>query len=122
MDDLKAMEPDETTPVFDRAELLDRLMADEELVAEILDSFLAETPAQVAAVVDAFQRGDAVATERLAHRVKGAAANLSAVRLQRVAGAIEAACRASQLDAAARLVAQLDGEYQRAAAAMRPGG
>ena len=86
---------------------------------EIVSAFLADTPGQVAALVDAFSRGDLPATGRLAHRVKGAAANLSAVRLQGLASEIETLARAGQRDQAGVLVARIAAECSAAESAMR---
>jgi HPt (histidine-containing phosphotransfer) domain-containing protein len=113
------LEPEPAAPAFDRHSLLERLMGDEELVADVVVAFLQEGPGQVEAIADAHARGDIAATQRLAHRVKGAAANLSALRLQQIASALETACREGRADRAALLVPRLQLEFDRAMSAMR---
>jgi HPt (histidine-containing phosphotransfer) domain-containing protein len=103
---------------FDRASLMGRLLDDEELVRELVDAFLADTPEQVSALEAAFAAGDILQTGRLAHRIKGAAANLSACRLQQVAHALERIAHAGNHEEAGKLVPLMGAEYLRAKAAM----
>lgn len=103
---------------FDRASLMDRLLDDDDLVRELVDAFLVDTPEQVSALEAAFAAGDIHQTERLAHRIKGAAANLSACRLQQVAGALEFIARAGNHEEAGKLVPLMGEEFARAKAAM----
>jgi HPt (histidine-containing phosphotransfer) domain-containing protein len=103
---------------FDRASLMDRLLEDDDLVRELVEAFLDDTPVQVSALEAAFAAGDILQTERLAHRIKGAAANLSACRLQQVAHALELIARAGNREEAGQLVPLMGAEFLRAKQAM----
>ena len=103
---------------FDRPSLMERLLEDEDLVRELVDAFLDDTPGQLSALEAAFAGGDILQTERLAHRIKGSAANLSACRLQQVAQALELIARAGNREEAAKLVPLMAGEFLRAKEAM----
>ncbi len=105
--------------VFDRPSLLERLMDDEELVRELVEAFIADTPSQVSALQAAFAAGDLVQTERVAHRIKGSAANLSACRLQEVAQVLETTAHEGNGEKAAAIVPLIDAEFLRAKSAMQ---
>lgn len=99
-------------PIFDKADLLARLDGDEELFSEIVEVFLSEGPGQIEDVVTALQKGEASVIERSAHGLKGAAGNIGAVRLRRVAHRIEAAARRGDASAASALGDALEREYR----------
>lgn len=87
--------------VFDREEALERLDDDVELLDELIEIFLEDTPALVEELRQAIVQGDALVSERLAHSLKGAALNLSCMRMQQIAREMEAAARAHTMDAVA---------------------
>jgi len=107
--------------IFDRADMLDRLM-DEDLVKSILARFLASVPGQIASLRQALEGGDAESTQRQAHSIKGAAANVSAERLRQAALALEQAAKAGELGAAASQLEELQTQFDRAQAAMQTEG
>ena len=100
------------SPSFCRADLMDRLDGDEELLREIVEVFLSEGPGRIEEIRTALQEGDAPKIERSAHSMKGAAANISACRLRGVAHDIESAARQGALALAASLEDALDREYR----------
>jgi two-component system sensor histidine kinase/response regulator len=63
---------------LDRASLLERVEGDQELLAEMIQLFLADAPHLIDAMRKALLQGDMVLLERLAHSMKGAAGNMSA--------------------------------------------
>jgi HPt (histidine-containing phosphotransfer) domain-containing protein len=65
-------------PPFDEAALRDRVEGDTELLQEIVELFLDDSPRQLAAVQAAAAAGDAQALMRVAHTLKGAASNFGA--------------------------------------------
>lgn len=99
------------SPSFCRADLLDRLDGDEELLREIVQVFLSEGPGRIEEIRTALQQGDASKIERSAHSMKGAAANISACRLREVTHDIESAARQGALALAASLKDALVREY-----------
>ena len=63
---------------LDRASLLERVEGDQELLAEMIQLFLADAPHLLEAMRNALQQGDMTLLERSAHSMKGAAGNMSA--------------------------------------------
>ena len=109
--------------VFDRARYLDRMMGDEKLARTIAASFLADLPAQVAALRDSVQRNDCRRTGELAHRLKGAAGTVSGVALKELADELEKLARENQPAALQSLLPRLDtdaGALQQALSQLLP--
>jgi HPt (histidine-containing phosphotransfer) domain-containing protein len=74
---------------LDRVSLLSRVEGDRELLAEIIQVFLADAPQLVVAMGQALAQGDMHLLERSAHSMKGAAANLSALDAVKAASRLE---------------------------------
>jgi signal transduction histidine kinase/DNA-binding response OmpR family regulator len=83
-----------TTPisadVFDRAEALGRAAGDGALLRQMAELFLQAVPGQVGQLREAAARGDLAAARRLAHAIRGAAANLAAREVAQTAARLEA--------------------------------
>ncbi len=77
--------------VFNWDELVDRLGGDMDLSWEVLLDFVAELPQRLEEIEKALDGGDMAITKRLAHSLKGAAANISAHRLSEAALVLEQA-------------------------------
>jgi two-component system sensor histidine kinase/response regulator len=69
---------DQTRPSFDRADLMERLDGDIELISELVQIFLEDAPQLVEELGAAVSRGDAAQVHRSAHSLKGSASNFSA--------------------------------------------
>jgi len=82
-----------TDEVFDHAGLLRRLCDDEDLVSEIIESYLQEVPQQISLLEGALAREDMDAAVLISHRLKGSSANVGACALQKVFGSLESAAR-----------------------------
>jgi HPt (histidine-containing phosphotransfer) domain-containing protein len=85
------------SPAFDREELIERVMGNENLARRVANRFVTDMPAQLAALASAIDGADAERTRELAHSIKGAAANLSGAALAKTASSIEAAAREGDL-------------------------
>jgi len=79
----------ERGPIFDRPQFLDRLLGDEALAATIIDLFLEDMPRQISDLANRLQAGDIAEVAHLAHKIRGAAANLTAIHLHQTATAME---------------------------------
>ena len=86
--------------VYDRAEALARAAGDEELLAQIIDIYIGETPALLAQVGGFLDSGDHQQAFRAAHTIKGSSANLSAAVVGASARVVELAARSGDLAAA----------------------
>jgi len=85
-----------TKQPFDRVGFLRRLGGDEALAEEILGVFLEDAEQQIEVLLTALSRGDVVAIRKGAHKLRGAAGNVSALALQGVAAMIEGACQSAE--------------------------
>ncbi|MBK5964371.1 hypothetical protein CCR95_09815 [Thiocystis minor] len=97
--------------VFDRADLLSRLMDDENLARTVAKCFLTDLPRQIAALRGTLEVGDAPSAERQAHTIKGASANVGGQRLRAVAFAMEQAAKAGDLNTARDRLVELETEF-----------
>jgi HPt (histidine-containing phosphotransfer) domain-containing protein len=99
--------------VLDR-ETLEELRAEGDgLLAELFDMFLAEAPAGLQRITEAFARGDLKTAGLQAHRLRGSAAGLGAKRMQELCGAIELAARAGRPNEARASFDKLGSEWKR---------
>lgn len=80
-------------PVFDADDFLHRLDSDVDLLNEVLEIFLEDTPELIAALISGMKDKNVPAVERAVHTLKGAAANISAKRLHSVCQRIQTLVR-----------------------------
>jgi CheY-like chemotaxis protein/HPt (histidine-containing phosphotransfer) domain-containing protein len=117
MDSPPSVEPDRPAAApladFDYASLLARLLGEEDMVPEIVPMFLDALPRQMDQLRLQVEAGDAVATERCAHTIKGAAATMGAERLRALALDMEQAARAGNLAMVASALPEMDACYAR---------
>jgi CheY-like chemotaxis protein len=83
----------------DRAELMERLDGNQDLLADVIAIFLDDCPRRLTAIKAAVDQGNAMRIEAAAHALKGAAGNLSA------AGLFDAAHTLERIGAEGRLSA-----------------
>jgi signal transduction histidine kinase/ligand-binding sensor domain-containing protein/DNA-binding response OmpR family regulator len=86
-----------------------------ELIATVVNSFLAETPRRLTRAREALERGDAAAFVFAVHSLKGSSAQLGATRLATLCGEAEAAGREGTLDSLAARLTDIEAEVQRVA-------
>jgi CheY-like chemotaxis protein len=86
--------------VLDRDSFMRRVGGDEELMADVIATFLVDCPLRVAAIKAAIDVRDSTLVRREAHTLKGAAGNLSALRLFECARTLEQLGAIGRLDAA----------------------
>ncbi len=102
---------------YNHAEALARAADDEELLAQIIDIFIAETPSLLAQLGGFLDSGDCGHAFRAAHTVKGSSSNLSANAVVAAAHAVELPSRNNDIAAARAAYPAL----QEAAAALLAG-
>ncbi len=93
---------------MDRAEALERAGGDEELLQELAELFLAESPKWLAQVRDAIAGGDAPGLQRAAHTLKGAVGTFGARAAFRAALQLETIGRAGAVTGAAEAYGALE--------------
>jgi PAS domain S-box-containing protein len=111
---LPAAPADDLTPrVFDIKDALERVEGDRDLLEEIVRIFTSECSSNMDAIRQALSAGDAPLLDRLAHTIKGAAANLSADAVSAAALKIEKLAAAGNLPDARESVDKLQCEIAR---------
>ena len=98
---------EESLPVFNRAELLERIGGREELLGKFIGMFTRNVSSYMEALMSAAEQGDCEEVRIQAHTIKGAAGNISARRLRETAFSIEINAREGRLDDATALIPKL---------------
>ena len=109
----KSHEPNLEPLILDLDALLARCMGDSAVAERILAKFQRRLPDDLIQIETSVLAGEAERVASLAHALKGAAANLSAVALREAAARLETAGRNADLDGARACLRQLRGEWER---------
>lgn len=80
---------EESAPYFDEDELLQRIGGKSALLPQLVEIFLSQVRQKLDALESALQAGDSEQVRKHAHAIKGAAGNISAVRMHLTAAALE---------------------------------
>jgi len=83
--------------IWDRQDVLKRVMDDEELLLTVVEIFLDDIPNNTASLEQAIAVKDYPLIKRVAHGIKGSAANLSCMQLQELALQVENAAKAENI-------------------------
>lgn len=100
---------DSPSAIFNREEFLERVMGDEDLAETIIAEFLADMPAQIKTMRSYIEQDQSEQAGAQAHKIKGAAGNLSATALQDISRLMEDAAKAVDLETLNHLMPQLEG-------------
>ncbi len=84
-----------------------------DLVAELVDIYLADAPTQIAAMREAIASGNAVALRLAAHTLKGSSGSLGASHLAALCKELEELAQAGSVAGAAGKLAEVDRELMR---------
>jgi two-component system, sensor histidine kinase and response regulator len=114
-------ESDNDNEIFDEATLFSRL-EDKDLCQELVALFIGDFPQQMEALINALKARDFRLIERRAHTIKGAAANIEARSINKVAQAMEKAGKDNDIDLALGLADELANEFNRLTRALIPRG
>jgi len=75
--------------IWDKAAVLQRLLGKEDLLKTVIDIFTKDIPERISEMQHAINNKDCELVCRIAHSIKGVAANLSAIEFQKIASDIE---------------------------------
>jgi HPt (histidine-containing phosphotransfer) domain-containing protein len=78
--------------------MMNRLMGDEELVIKLIDGFIDDLPKQIKALRAYLAAGDVKSSERQAHTIKGASANMGGEALRALAFEMEKEAKTGNLE------------------------
>ncbi|MFH0823866.1 MAG: response regulator [Pseudomonadota bacterium] len=99
--------------VWDKDAMFERVMGDQELAKSIVELFLDDAPQQIKGLREYLQNGDAVNAARRAHDIKGSSATIGGECLRQAALEVEKAVRSGDMGAAAALMPDLEGQFER---------
>lgn len=99
--------------VFDKSNLLSRLGGDEELLMEIIETYVDDIPQQIATLKEALANNDATRVRHQGHTIKGASGNIGAFAMQDISAKVELAGKNGNLRDAASYFEQVEREFQR---------
>lgn len=97
--------------VFDAVEFDDRLLHDDDLKQDVTDTFLEEMPGEIARLKSLVTARDLPQSTVQAHKIKGAAANVSGRALSAHALAMEQAGKAGDLDSMRGALPELERRF-----------
>jgi HPt (histidine-containing phosphotransfer) domain-containing protein len=112
--------PDRATPAIDRSVLGEWLAEDNDAIDELLAVFRDSVRAEQVRMRDSLALGDLEEYRNAAHRLRGAALSMGARALANVAGTLEAAGRARDVDACAFGMPELDTQVRLMVAEVPP--
>jgi HPt (histidine-containing phosphotransfer) domain-containing protein len=99
--------------------LAESMGGDDAFVAELIEQFLADSPALVAAARKGLETGDAEEVRRAAHTLKSNAATMGANELADRSRRLEVAAKAGELDGGVAPIDAVVEELERVHAALR---
>jgi HPt (histidine-containing phosphotransfer) domain-containing protein len=111
--------PDPTLDTAALADLLETIGDDPEFMAELVDTYLADSPGLFAELRAGLASGDATAVRRAAHTLKSTSASFGATRLAALGREMEAAADTGDLAAVASRVETAETEFEAVAVALR---
>ncbi len=92
---------------------IDEFEGDKQLLMEVVDGFLDNVRAQIAAIRFSISDGDAETVRREAHSIKGGAANLSAHKLSSIAFELENIGKSGILEKGIEVLEKFEKEFRR---------
>ena len=107
------------TIVYDKDGFLERLMGDEELAQTVIEVFLDDIPKQIESLKASLDACDAETVERIAHSIKGAAANVGGEALRELAAQIEKATKDGNIEFVNEHWTQIEHQFNRLKDAMQ---
>ena len=100
--------------IVDKEGGLRRLGGDQEIYNELMELFIDQTTEQVEQLKEAVKNRTAESVQKIAHSIKGAAANLGVMVVQKTAFELEQIGSNNELDDAEKLLSKLIFEFERA--------
>jgi len=106
------MEPMESgSSIFDKQEFLNRLMNDKELFQTIITTFLDDMPRQIEALKLSVEQCTTDKTAAAAHKIMGAAGNVTGMALHKIAEAMEKAGKVNDTEKLKLLMPKLEQKF-----------
>lgn len=100
-------------PVFQRDDLLSRLLDDEDLLEMIVDDFIQNIPMYIDMLKRSLEADEITEAKRNVHTIKGASANLSAEAMRVLALSIEQAMDKGDSNGVQQKISEMENEFDR---------
>jgi HPt (histidine-containing phosphotransfer) domain-containing protein len=113
-----AASPEAEAPVFDRADLLHRVLNDEDLARQVIEGFLGDLPGQILQLKNSAASGDAGRVEQQSHKIRGASATVGGAALSALAATLEQAAKTGNLVMISTRLSELDAQFEALKTAM----
>jgi HPt (histidine-containing phosphotransfer) domain-containing protein len=97
--------------IFDEAAMRQRLMNNEDLIRKVIETFSRDMGLQITLLKTAIIDKDFVLAAVQAHKIKGAAANVSGISLNALASIIEDASKAEDLGILLEMLPKIEGDF-----------
>jgi CheY-like chemotaxis protein/HPt (histidine-containing phosphotransfer) domain-containing protein len=111
----------ETSDIWDRAAMVERMMGDTAMVLPITSAFLDDIPRRLDALHTCLSKGDLLGLVHQAHTIKGVSANVGAVNMSVIASDVEIAGKAGDREMLKTRMDDLCVAFQRVKQAMQGG-
>lgn len=98
--------------IFDLAQFRSRMMEDDDLMREVVQAMLEDTPFQIEELKKSAEAGDCEGSGRIGHRIKGGAANICCRNFEVIALKIELAGKAGRVDELNALVGEIEKSWK----------
>ncbi|WP_291323517.1 hybrid sensor histidine kinase/response regulator, partial [Desulfonatronospira sp.] len=102
-----------TRPVFDQEDFMTRIGHDSEMVREIMNVYLESIPKNIEALKKLIEQGQKEGATREAHSIKGNSGNVSCLAMAEIAGMMEEAGHAANLEQMKELMHELERQFER---------
>jgi CheY-like chemotaxis protein len=101
----------EETVIFDATAMKQRLMNNEDLIRKVIETFSSDMAVQITLLKTAIIDKDFVLAALQAHKIKGAAANVSGISLSALASIVEDASKAEDLETLLKMLPKIEGDF-----------
>ena len=116
----KTAESEADEIIFNRVDMLRRVMNDEGILKRLINSFFEYAPGHLVNLREALDNKDAPGVQLRAHTIKGVAANFSSAPLRDIACQIEIAGKEADLEKAESLLPELQEKFDLLSKALEP--
>ncbi|EFI35907.1 multi-sensor hybrid histidine kinase [Desulfonatronospira thiodismutans ASO3-1] len=99
-------------PVFDQEDFITRIGHDSEMASEIMSIYLESIPKNIEALKKFIEQGQKEGATREAHSIKGNSGNVSCLAMAEIAGMIEEAGHAANLEQMGNLLPELERQFE----------
>jgi CheY-like chemotaxis protein len=102
----------QNSTIFDKADMMTRLLGDEDLAQKVIEKVLVEMPKQLMLMKEFVDQGQTKQAGVQAHKIRGAAGNIGSPALQEIAHAMEQAGTAEEINLLRTLMPEMEKQFE----------